>query len=61
MHLLDMICRDPSVKKDGVNYMITGVLLDCENGLVVVPNMRFKFYESDKDLTEYKINFQFKF
>jgi len=59
----DMYDGDTSVDKDGSSYMITGILLSCENGLSVAPNMRIKSYESDskKSVTEYKVNFQFKF
>ena len=59
----DMYDGDTSVDKDGSSYIITGILLSCENGLSVAPNMRIKSYESDskKSVTEYKVNFQFKF
>ena len=59
----DMYDGDTSIDKDGSSYMITGILLSCENGLSVVPNMRIKSYESDskESVTEYKVNFQFKF
>ena len=59
----DMYDGDTSIDKDGSSYMITGILLSCENGLSVAPNMRIKSYESDskKSVTEYKVNFQFKF
>ena len=59
----DMYDGDTSIDKDGSSYMITGILLSCENGLSVAPNMRIKSYESDskESVTEYKVNFQFKF
>ena len=59
----DMYDGDTSVDKDGSSYIITGILLSCENGLSVAPNMRIKSYESDskESVTEYKVNFQFKF
>ena len=59
----DMYDGDSSIDKDGSSYMITGILLSCENGLSVAPNMRIKSYESDskESVTEYKVNFQFKF
>ena len=44
------------------NYFITGIILNCGNGLSVAPNIKMTSYESDKDsVTEYKINIQFKF
>ena len=58
----DMYDGDTSVDKDGSSYIITGILLSCENGLSVAPNMRIESFENDSDSkTEYKINFQFKF
>ena len=59
----DMYDGDTSVDKDGSNYIITGILLSCGNGLSVAPNMRIKSYEDDskESVTEYKVNFQFKF
>ena len=58
----DMYDENTSVEKDGSNYIITGILLSCGNGLSVAPNMRIESYEDDTDSgTEYKINFQFKF
>jgi hypothetical protein len=58
----DMWDDKDSVNKNGENYLIAGVLINCDNGLSISPNMRIKSYESDKDsVNEYKINFQFKF
>ena len=58
----DMYDGDTSVDKDGSSYIITGILLNCGNGLSVAPNMRIESFENDSDSkTEYKINFQFKF
>ena len=59
----DMYDGDTSVDKDGSSYIITGILLSCGNGLSVAPNMRIKSYEYDskESVTEYKVNFQFKF
>ena len=50
-------------KKDGLSYLVTGILLNCGNGLSVAPNMRIKSYEADskESVTEYRVNFQFKF
>ena len=56
---------DDNIKniKNGKNYLIAGILLNCDNGLSIAPNMRLTSYEeSTKDaLNEYKVNFQFKF
>ena len=58
----DIYDGDTSVEEDGSSYIITGILLSCGNGLSVAPNIRIESYEDDSDsLTEYKINFQFKF
>ena len=58
----DMYDENTSVEKDGLSYLITGILLNCGNGLSVAPNIRMESYEDDSDsATEYKINFQFKF
>ena len=58
----DMYDKNTSVEKDGLSYLITGILLNCGNGLSVAPNMRIKSYDSKSDsITEYKINLQFKF
>ena len=58
----DMYDKNTSVEKDGLSYLITGILLNCGNGLSVAPNMRIKSYDSKSDsFTEYKINLQFKF
>ena len=51
-----------SVIKNGKNYLIAGVLFNCDNGLSLAPNMRIESFENDSESkTEYKINFQFKF
>ena len=61
----DMYDGDTSVEKDDSSYIITGMLLSCGNGLSVAPNMRIKSYEDNskekESVTEYKVNFQFKF
>ena len=57
--------RDDNITniKNGENYLIAGILLNCDNGLSIAPNMRIKSYEDDskESVTEYKVNFQFKF
>ena len=48
--------------KDNSTYLIAGIQLSCGNGLLVAPNIRMESYEDNLDsVTEYKINFQFKF
>ena len=48
--------------KDNSTYLIAGAQLSCGNGLLVAPNIRMETYEDNLDsVTEYKINFQFKF
>ena len=59
----DMYDGDTSVDKDGSSYIITGILLSCGNGLSVAPNIRMTSYEDTvkEIISEYKVNFQFKF
>jgi len=59
----DMYDGDTSVDKDGSSYIITGILLSCGNGLSVAPNIRMTSYEDtvNETISEYKVNFQFKF
>ena len=59
----DMYDGDTSVDKDGSSYIITGILLSCGNGLSVAPNIRMTSYEDavKEIISEYKVNFQFKF
>ena len=49
--------------KNGINYLIAGVLFNCDNGLSVAPNMRITSSENsaEDDVNVYKVNFQFKF
>ena len=48
---------------NGTNYLITGIVVDCKNGLSFAPNIRIKSFEDNElvSKTEFKINFQFKF
>ena len=49
-------------KKNGKNNLITGIVLTCGSGLSMAPNMRMTSFEDNSDsVTEYRINFQFKF
>ena len=59
----DMYDVDTSVDKDGFTYIIAGILLSCGNGLSVAPNIRMTSYEDTvkEIISEYKVNFQFKF
>ncbi len=58
----DIYDGDTSIDNDGENYLITGIVLDCDGGISVAPNMRMTTFENEIEaLTEYKVNFQFKF
>ena len=58
----DIFASDKSIEKNGENYFVTGIVLSCDGGISVAPNLRINFYEDDSEaLTEYKVNFQFKF
>jgi hypothetical protein len=48
--------------KNGNNYLITGIILTCDGGISIAPNMRMTTFENEAEfLMEYKVNFQFKF
>ena len=59
----DMVDDNDDTDKNGKNYLVTGIILACDGGISVAPNLRIVNYENtDKDSeTEYKVNFQFKF
>ena len=59
----DMVDDNNNTDKNGENYLITGIVLSCDGGISVAPNLRMVNYENtDKDSEmEYKVNFQFKF
>ncbi len=58
----DIYDGDTSIDNDGENYLITGIVLTCDGGISVAPNVRTTTYEDETEaLTEYKVNFQFKF
>ena len=58
----DMFDVDTSSDNDGENYLVTGVVLTCDGGISVAPNLRITSYENGSESeTEYKVNFQFKF
>ena len=58
----DMWDDNDEDKKNGKNNLITGIVLTCGSGLSMAPNMRMTSFEDNSDsVTEYRINFQFKF
>jgi len=59
----DMVDDNDETDKNGNNYLVTGIVLACDGGISVAPNLRMINYENaDKDSEmEYKVNFQFKF
>jgi len=59
----DMVDDNDNTEKNGENYLITGIVLSCDGGISIAPNLRMVNYENtDKDSEmEYKVNLQFKF
>ena len=58
----DIYDGDTSIDNDGENYLVTGIVLTCDGGISVAPNVRMITNEDDSESsTEYKVNFQFKF
>ena len=59
----DMVDDNDDTDKNGKNYLVTGIILACDGGISVAPNLRMVNYENtEKDSEiEYKVNFQFKF
>ena len=58
----DIYDGDTSIDNDGENYLVTGIVLTCDGGISVAPNVRMTTFENETEaLTEYKVNFQFKF
>jgi len=59
----DMVDDNDDTNKNGENYLVTGIVLGCDGGISVAPNLRMVNYENtEKDSEmEYKVNFQFKF
>ena len=59
----DIVDDNDNTEKNGKNYLITGIVLSCDGGISVAPNLRMVNYENtDKDSEmEYKVNLQFKF
>ena len=56
-----MIDDNDDTNKNVKNYLVTGIVLTCDGGISVAPNVRTTTYEDETALTEYKVNFQFKF
>ena len=56
----DMIDDNDDTNKNVKNYLVAGIVLTCDGGISVAPNVRTTTYENDS-LMEYKVNFQFKF
>ncbi len=56
----DIYDGDTSIDNNGKDYLVAGIVLTCDGGISVAPNVRMTTYENDS-LTEYKVNFQFKF
>ena len=57
-----MVDDNDVTNKNGENYLVTGIVLTCNGGISVAPNVRITTFEDETDsVTEYKINFQFKF
>jgi hypothetical protein len=58
----DMVNDNDDANKNGKNYLVTGIVLTCDGGISVAPNVRMTTFENETEaLTEYKVNFQFKF
>jgi len=58
----DMVDDNDDANKNGKNYLVTGIVLTCDGGIFVAPNVRMTTFENETEaLTEYKVNFQFKF
>ena len=59
----DIVDDNDDESKNGENYLITGIVLTCDGGISIAPNLRMTNYENTEkeSETEYKVNFQFKF
>ena len=59
----DMVDDNDDTNKNGENYLVTGIVLTCNGGISIAPNLRMTNYENtaNESETEYKVNFQFKF
>ena len=59
----DMVDDNDDINKKGENYLVTGIILTCDRGISIAPNLRMTNYENTakESETEYRVNFQFKF
>jgi len=58
----DIYDGDTPIDNNGKDYLVAGIVLTCDGGISVAPNVRTTTYEDETEaLTEYKVNFQFKF
>ena len=59
----DMVDDNDDINKYGENYLVTGIVLTCDGGISIAPNLRMTNYENTakESETEYRVNFQFKF
>ena len=59
----DMVDDNDDINKNGENYLVTGIVLTCDGGISIAPNLRITNYENTakESETEYRVNFQFKF
>jgi len=56
----DIYDGNTSIDNNGKDYLVAGIVLTCDGGISVAPNVRT--YEDETEaVTEYKVNFQFKF
>ena len=58
----DIYDGDTPIDNNGKDYLVAGIVLTCDGGISVAPNVRMTTSEDASDSsTEYKVNFQFKF
>ena len=55
--------NDLNEGEDNSTYLIAGIVLTCDGGISIAPNVRMTNYENTakESESEYKVNFQFKF
>ena len=59
----DPITNDLNEGEDNSTYLIAGIVLTCDGGISIAPNVKMTNYENTakESESEYKVNFQFKF
>ena len=59
----DSNTNDLNEGEDNSTYLIAGIVLTCDGGISIAPNVRMTNYENTakESESEYKVNFQFKF